>query len=160
MWVCRYMFLCVIWLFRYTFTICPRVLTVCYFCLFSFYECACAYFFVWFCLFSFVFIIWYGDLSICSFSFSFLPFLPSCVVAGRVLVVLPGVRPEPTRWESRVKDTGPPETSQPHVVSIGESSPRDLHLNVKTQIHSTTSKLQCWMPNAKQLATQEHLLPH
>ena len=33
---------------------------------------------------------------------------------------------------------------------------RDLHLNIKTQLHSTTSKLQCWTPYAKQLARQEH----
>ena len=35
-------------------------------------------------------------------------------------------------------------------------SPRDLHLNAKTQLHSTTSKLQCRTPYAKQLARQEH----
>ena len=35
-------------------------------------------------------------------------------------------------------------------------SPRDLHLNAKTQLHSMTSKLQCWTPYAKQLARQEH----
>ena len=35
-------------------------------------------------------------------------------------------------------------------------SPRDLYLNAKTQIHSTTSKLQCRTPYAKQLARQEH----
>ena len=33
---------------------------------------------------------------------------------------------------------------------------RDLHLNIKTQLHSMTSKLQCWTPYAKQLARQEH----
>ena len=69
------------------------------------------------------------------FSFSFfLPFLLSHA-AGRVLVLWPGVRPEPLRWEGRVQDTGPPETFQPHVISIGESSPRDLHLNTNTQLH-------------------------
>ena len=45
---------------------------------------------------------------------------------------------------------------QPHVIPNGESSPRDLHLNAKTQLHSTTSKLQCWTPHTKQLARQEH----
>ena len=35
-------------------------------------------------------------------------------------------------------------------------SPKDLHLNNKTQLHSTTRKLQCRMPHAKQLAKQEH----
>ena len=46
----------------------------------------------------------------------------------------PGVRPEPLRWESLVQDTGPPETSQPNVISISKSSPRDLHFNAKTQL--------------------------
>ena len=36
-----------------------------------------------------------------------------------------------------------------------QKSLRDLHLNIKTQLHSTTSKLQCWTPYAKQLARQE-----
>ena len=52
----------------------------------------------------------------------------------------------------------PPETSQLHVISNSKSSPRDLHLNAKTQLHSTTSKLQCWTPYAKQLAREEHNL--
>ena len=73
-------------------------------------------------------------------------------VADRVLVLWPGVRPEPLRWESPVQDIVPPETSQPHVISNGESSPTDLHLNATTQLHSTTSKLQCWTPYAKKLA--------
>ena len=64
-------------------------------------------------------------------------------VADRVLVLWPGVRSEPLRWESRVQDIGPPEISQPHVISNSKSSPRDLHLNAKTQLHSMTSKLQC-----------------
>ena len=98
-------------------------------------------------------------LFIFSFFLFFLPFLLSCV-ADRVLVLRPGVRPEPLTWESRDQDTGPSETSQPHMISIGESSPRDLHLNAKTQLHSTTSKLQCWTPHAKQLARQEHNLTH
>ena len=94
--------------------------------------------------------------------FLFLPFLLSRV-ADRVLVLCPGVRPEPRRWESQVQDIGPPETSQSHVISNGKSSPRDLrdlHLNAKTQLHSTTSKLQCWTPYAKQLARQEHNPTH
>ena len=77
--------------------------------------------------------------------FLFLPLLLSDV-ADKVLVLWPGVRPEPLRWERRVQDTGPPETSWPHVIANGESSPRDLHLNAKTQLHSATSKLQCWTP--------------
>ena len=48
----------------------------------------------------------------------FLPFLLS-LVADRVLVLQSGVRPEPLRWESQVQDIGPPETSWPHIISIG-----------------------------------------
>ena len=89
----------------------------------------------------------------------FLPFLLSRV-ADRILVLWPGVRPMPLRWESQVQDICPPETSQFHVILNGKSSPRDLHLNTKTQSHSTTSKLQCWTPYAKQLGTQEHNPTH
>ena len=81
-------------------------------------------------------------------------------VTDRVLVLRPGVRPIPLRWESQVQDIGPPGTSQLHVISNGESSPRYLHLNAKTQLHSTTSKLQCWTPYAKKLARQERNPTH
>ena len=64
------------------------------------------------------------------------------------------------RWESRIQDTGPPENSQPQGILIGESCPRGLHLNTKTWFHPTASKLQCWMPRAKQLARQEHKPTH
>ena len=95
-----------------------------------------------------------------SFSLSFfLPFLLSCV-ADRVWVLRPGVRPVPLKCESRVQDIGPPETSRLHILSNGKSSPRDLHINAKTQLHSATSKLQCWTPYAKQLARQEHNPTH
>ena len=92
-------------------------------------------------------------------SFFSLPFLLSCVADG-VLVLWPGVRPESLRWENQVQDIGPPETSRPHVISLGKGSPRDLHLNTKTQLHSTASKLQCWTPHAKQLARQEYNPTH
>ena len=81
---------------------------------------------------------------------------PRSHVADRVLVLQPGVRSVTLRWETRVQDIGPPETSRLHVISNGENSLRDLHLNAKTQFDSTTSKLQCWTPYAKQLARQEH----
>ena len=80
--------------------------------------------------------------------------------ADRVSMLWPGVRPEPLRWENRVQDIGPPEKSWPHVISIGERSPRDLHLNAKIQLYSMTSKLQCWTSHAKQLARQEHNPTH
>ena len=94
-----------------------------------------------------------------SFFLLFLTFLLSHV-ADRVLVLQLGVRPEPLRWVKRVQDIGLPQTSWSHVLSISESSPRDLRLNAKTQFHSTTSKSQCWTPHAKQLARQEHNPTH
>ena len=89
----------------------------------------------------------------------FLPFLLSHV-ADRVFMLWPDIRPVPLRWESRVQDIGPPETSWLHIISNGKSSPRDLHLNSKTQLHSMSSKLPCWTTYAKQLARQEHNPTH
>ena len=113
-----------------------------------------SHFYYYFLIFLFLIIKknFYFNNFISFYSFSFLPsFLPSFLsfflpfllshVADRVLVLWPGIRPVPLRWESRIHDIGPPETSQLHVISNGESSPRDLHLNTKTQLHSTTSKL-------------------
>ena len=79
-------------------------------------------------------------------------------VADRVLVLWPGVRPVPLRWESRVQDIGPPATSRLHVISNSESSLRDLHLNATTQLHSTTSKLQCCQTTSN-TETQPNPLP-
>ena len=93
------------------------------------------------------------------FLFFFLHFLLSRV-DDRVLALQRGVRPEPLRWARQLQDIGPPETSQLHIISNGKSSPRDLHLNVKTQFHSMTSKLQCWTPYAKKLAKQKHNPTH
>ena len=73
-------------------------------------------------------------------------------VADRVLVLPLGVRPVPMRWESRVQETSPPETSWLHVILNSKSSPRDLHLNANTQFHLMTRKLQCRTAYAKQLA--------
>ena len=58
-------------------------------------------------------------------------------MADRVLVLWPDVRPKHLRWESQVQDIGPPKTSWPHVISIGETSPRNLRLDVKTYLHPT-----------------------
>ena len=99
-------------------------------------------------------VCFFGLVALFFLSF-FLPLILSHA-ADRVLVFWPGVRPLPLRWESQVQDIGPPETSRLHEISNGESSPGDLHLDDKTQVHSTTSRLQCWTPYAKQLARQEH----
>ena len=110
----------------------------------------------WICLLVWLLSFFILLLLFCHF---FLPFLLS-LVAGRVLVLQPGVRPEPQRWESRVQDIGPPETSPPNIISIGDSSPRDLHLNTKTQLHPAANKFQCWTPHTRKLARYEHNPTH
>ena len=116
------------------------------------------YFLIFLCLKMFLFFILITLFYFIFLSF-YLPFFLSCV-ADRVFVLQPGVRAVPLRWESLVQDIGPPETSHLHEISNSKSSPKDLHLNAKTQLHSTTSKLQCWTPYAKQLARQKHNPTH
>ena len=74
-----------------------------------------------------------------SFSFFlsfFLPFILSRV-DDRLLVLQPGVRAVPLRWESQVQDIGPPETSQLHVISNGENLPE---ISISTPRPSSTQQ--------------------
>ena len=85
------------------------------------------------------------------FFLSFLPFILS-PVEDRVLVLQPGVRAVPLRWESQVQDTGPQETSQLHgisMVKISQKSPsqrqdpaplNDQQATVQDTLCQTTSK--------------------
>ena len=135
-------------LYSFAFTISPRVLCVLFYYLKIFFLNKVIK------IKNNYFILLYFILP-SSFFLFFLPFILSHV-DDRLLVLQPGIRAVPLRWESQVQDTGPQETSQLHVISNGKRSPRDLHLYAKTQLHSTTSKLQYWTPYAKQLARQEH----
>ena len=65
--------------------------------------------------FLFYFILFYLLLSF------FLPFILRRI-DDSLLLLQPGIRAVPLRWESQVQDTGPQETSQPHVISNGEKS--------------------------------------
>ena len=67
---------------------------------------------------------------------SFLPFILSHV-EDRLLVLQPGIRAVPLRWESQVQDTGPQETSQLHVISNGENLPE---ISISTQKPSSTQQ--------------------
>ena len=70
----------------------------------------------------------------------------------------------PARCQGCASEVGEPSSGHwstrdhrtPHNNIKRRKSPRDLHLNCKTQLHLMTSKLQCWTPYAKQLARQEH----
>ena len=124
----------------------------------SFFFCSFLFLIFLFFLLIIMYFFYFNNFMLFFLSY-FLPFLLSCV-ADSVLMLQPGVSPVSLRWESRGHDIGPPETSWHHKISNGKCSPRDLHLNAKTQLHSMTSKLQCWTPYAKQLARQEHNPTH
>ena len=73
----------------------------------------------------------------------------------------------PDGCQARASEVGEPSSGHwttrylpAHVISISKSSPRDLCLNAKAQLHSMTSKLQCWKSHAKQLVRQEHNTTH
>ena len=134
----------------------PFVLGFCLSFLFFFFLLLYNFFLVFF-LFFILITLFYFFLSF--FLSFFLPFLLSHE-ADMFFVLQPGVSPVPLSGESRIQDIGPTETSQLHVISNIKSSPRDLQLNAKTQLHSTTSKLQCWTTYAKQLARQEYNPTH
>ena len=51
-----------------------------------------------------------------------LPFILNCV-DERLLVLQPGIRAVPLRWDSQLQDTGPQETSQLHVMPNGKNLP-------------------------------------
>ena len=68
------------------------------------------------------FILFYFIFLFLSFFFLFLPFILSRV-QDRFLVLQPGIRAVPLRWESQVQDIGPQETSELHVISNGKNLP-------------------------------------
>ena len=67
----------------------------------------------------FYFILFYFILFLSFFLF-FLPFILSRA-DERLLVLQPGIRALPLRWESQLQDTGPQETSQLHIIPNGEN---------------------------------------
>ena len=69
----------------------------------------------------FYFILFYFILFL-SFFLIFLPFTLSRV-DERLLVLQPGIRAVPLRWESQLQDTGPQETSQLHIIPNDENLP-------------------------------------
>ena len=78
----------------------------------------------------------------------------------RLLVLLPGIRPVPLRWESQLQDTGPQETSQLHVITkskISQRSPSQHHdpASLNDQ-QATVLDTLCQIPSKK--GTQSHPL--
>ena len=109
-------FVCIALLLPFVLGFCLSVL--------GFYYYLKKYFFLIFILIIlFYFILFYFILFYLLLSFFFiLPFILSHV-EDRFLVLQPGIRAVPLRWESQVQDTGPQETSQLHVISNGENLP-------------------------------------
>ena len=86
-----------------------------------------------------------------SFFLFFLPFILSRV-EDRLLVLQPGIRAVPLRWERQVQDTGPQVTSQLHVILNGENLPE---ISISTPRLSSTQHTASYtaghpMPNNKQ----------
>ena len=155
LWVCMCMlfcdFVCIALLLPIVLQFCLSIfLSVCFLITFKFFL-----FLILIFLFFILITLFY------LFTFFFLSFILSFRLsceAARVLVLGPGVRPVTLRWESWDQDIGPPETSWLHVISNGKSSPRHLHLNVKTQLHITTCKLDTLCQTTSKTATQAHPL--
>ena len=108
----------------------------------SFFCCCCCFlllenFFLIIIFYFNNFILFYFTLFYpLSFFLFFLPFILSRV-DERLLVLQPGMRAVPLRWESQLQDTGPHETSQLHVISNGENLP---DLSISTPRPSSTQQ--------------------
>ena len=94
-------------------------------------------FLIIFFLFFIIIALFYFILS--SFFLSFYFFLPFILshVDERLLVLQPGIRAVPLRWESQLQDTGPQETSQLHVTPNGENL---SEISISTSIPSFTQR--------------------
>ena len=106
-------------LYSVAFTICPRVLSVRFF-FFLLKKC----FFLFFLIIIFLF-LYFNNFILFYLLFFFLiffPFILSCV-DERLLVLQPGIRVVPLRWESQLQDTGPQENSQLHIIPNDENPP-------------------------------------
>ena len=88
----------------------------------------------------------------------FLLFLPSILsrVDESLLVLQPGIRAVPLRWESQLQDTGPQETSQLHVIPNGENLSEISISTPRPSFIQWPASYSAGHPIAKQLARQEH----
>ena len=121
-------------LYSFAYTICPMVLSVGFFFVFLFF---CFYFkncffFLFFLIVIFLFfyfnnfILFYLTLFyFILFLFFFLFFLPFILSRAdeRLLVLQPGIRAVPLRWERQLQDTGTQETSHLHVIPNDDNLP-------------------------------------
>ena len=144
-------------LYSFAFTICPRVLSI----LFFFFYLKNIFFLIFFYFNNYFillyFILFYIILSY--FIFFFLSFFSPFYSEPCGWQALGA----PARGQSCATEVGEPSSGHwstrdlpaPHTIKW-RKSPRDLHLNAKTQLQSTTSKLQRRTSYVKQLPRQEH----
>ena len=123
--VCFFVWFC---LYRFAFTICPRVLSIrfiaSFLLLFNFFIFNNYFLFFTLITFFSFFLSFFLSSFFLSFSLSFFLSFFFLIfqlshLAERVLVLWLRVRPVPLSWESQVQDIGPPETSWLHVISKG-----------------------------------------
>ena len=139
-------------LYSCAFTICPRILSIRFFFfifLYKIFFLIIIFYFNKFILFYVILFYFILFLSIFSPFYSELCGWKALGAPARSQCCASEVG-EPTSGHWSTRDLPVPRNIKQR------KSPRDLHLNTKTQLHSTTSKLQCWTPYAKQLARQEH----
>ena len=87
-------------------------------------------------------------------------FLWLCFMACGLLIPWPGDGPGPLEWEHWVQDAGLQENSWAQGILSSIHSPRGIHLNTKTRLQPTASRLQWWTPHTKQPARQEQRPTH
>ena len=109
-------FVCIALLSPLVLEFCPSVFF--FFLLFKIFFLIIIFYFNNFILFYFTLFYFILFLSF----FLFLPFILSRV-DERLLMLQPGIRAVPLRWESQVQDTHPQETSQLHVIPNNENVP-------------------------------------
>ena len=73
----------------------------------------------------------------------------------RLLVLQPGVRAVPLRWESQLQDTGPQETYQLHVIPNGKNLPE---ISISTLNEQQATVLGTLCQTTRKTGTQPHPL--
>ena len=127
-------------LYSFAFTICPRVLSNCFFGVFlllkNFFLIIIFLYFILITLFYFTLFYFILPSVYLSFFVFFLPFILSHE-DERLLVLQPGIRAVTLRWESQLQDTGPQETSQLHVIPNSKNLPE---ISISTPTPSYTQR--------------------
>ena len=135
MYACVCDFVCIALLLPFVLGFCLSVFLLFFNYLKEFFFLIIIFYFNNFILFYFTFIL-FDFILFPSFFLFFLPFTLSRV-DERLLVLQPGIRAVPLRWESQLQNTGPQETSQLHVIPNGKNLPE---ISISTSRPSFTQR--------------------